>query len=341
MSTMKLNYFEISRISTIDAQKVLATIEEDEMHPGRKRRRLDNLNVEERILRRKLKNRVAAQTARDRKKAHMDDLEITIQRIEKENKFLKKSNEELRSQVHQLSESNLRLHTKLGLTPPASPSQDHTCITIPQKNNSEPIITPSVSDHDHIVIKKEESANEHAVESHYAYSSSLNQDMREESQTELLLDVLGDEEPIRVPKQHIYASSNETAGHRVEIIEDSSSADHTVPTIKNIKQEEFDVDDFLSYDSNEIVCPSSPESQPSSPGSSDGYVDIEDLVHMCCSKTKASVVGDSTFDGHGITSNQFIDDEFLLSCESNLNSSNSMVDMYDPFSDLFPSLLSV
>ena len=50
--TMKINYYEISRIPTVDAKKVLATIEDDELHPGRKRRRLDNLNIEERVLRR-------------------------------------------------------------------------------------------------------------------------------------------------------------------------------------------------------------------------------------------------------------------------------------------------
>lgn len=160
---MKINYFEISRIPTVDAKKVLATIEDDERNPNRKRRRLDNLNVEERILRRKLKNRVAAQSARDRKKAHMDQLEITLMRVEKENKFLKKSNEDLRSQVHQLVESNAQLRSKLGLTPPASPSQDYTCLIVPTKQSNENIITPSVSDHDHIVIKKEELSPEHAL----------------------------------------------------------------------------------------------------------------------------------------------------------------------------------
>lgn len=160
---MKINYFEISRIPTVDAKKVLATIEDDERNPNRKRRRLDNLNVEERILRRKLKNRVAAQSARDRKKAHMDQLEISLQRVEKENKFLKKSNEDLRSQVHQLMESNAQLRAKLGLTPPASPSQDYTCIVVPSKPSKENIITPSVCDHDHIVIKKEEMSPEHAL----------------------------------------------------------------------------------------------------------------------------------------------------------------------------------
>ncbi|XP_065670165.1 uncharacterized protein LOC100210912 [Hydra vulgaris] len=160
---MKVNYFELASIQTVDAKKVIESIEEDELYPGRKRRKLDNLNVDERILRRKLKNRVAAQTARDRKKAHMEDLETCLARIEKENKFLKKSNQELRSQIHNLNEKNMQLQIRLGLTPPSSPSQDYTCPTINkyQKNDSH-IITPSVSDHDHIVIKKEELSSEHA-----------------------------------------------------------------------------------------------------------------------------------------------------------------------------------
>lgn len=45
--------------------------------PGRKRK-LDHLTFEEKILRKKLKNRVAAQTSRDRKKKQMEEMQDTI-----------------------------------------------------------------------------------------------------------------------------------------------------------------------------------------------------------------------------------------------------------------------
>lgn len=51
----------------------------DEFLVRGKKRRLDHLTWEEKLQRKKLKNRVAAQTSRDRKKAKMEEMDYTIQ----------------------------------------------------------------------------------------------------------------------------------------------------------------------------------------------------------------------------------------------------------------------
>lgn len=62
----------------------------------RKRQRLDHLTEQEKLNRRKLKNRVAAQTARDKKKAKMDELEMIVQQLRHENEKLKEENKRLK-----------------------------------------------------------------------------------------------------------------------------------------------------------------------------------------------------------------------------------------------------
>ncbi|XP_072944101.1 uncharacterized protein Xbp1 [Epargyreus clarus] len=69
--------------------------------PSRKRR-LDHLTWEEKMQRKKLKNRVAAQTSRDRKKAKMDEMEARIQHF-------MDMNERLLSEVESLKALNERL----------------------------------------------------------------------------------------------------------------------------------------------------------------------------------------------------------------------------------------
>lgn len=80
----------------------------------RKRRRLTHLSPEERMLRRKLKNRVAAQTARDRKKAKMSDLEEVVADLEEENKKLADENSRLKQRTGVLTTENLTLRDRLG-----------------------------------------------------------------------------------------------------------------------------------------------------------------------------------------------------------------------------------
>ncbi|XP_072521002.1 LOW QUALITY PROTEIN: X-box-binding protein 1 [Salminus brasiliensis] len=83
--------------------------------PLRKRQRLTHLSPEEKALRRKLKNRVAAQTARDRKKAKMGELEQQVLELEQENQKLHQENKMLRERTSDLLSENEELRQRLGL----------------------------------------------------------------------------------------------------------------------------------------------------------------------------------------------------------------------------------
>ncbi|XP_036594127.1 LOW QUALITY PROTEIN: X-box-binding protein 1 [Trichosurus vulpecula] len=83
--------------------------------PARKRQRLTHLSPEEKALRRKLKNRVAAQTARDRKKARMSELEQQVVDLEEENQKLLIENQLLRERTHGLVIENQELRQRLGI----------------------------------------------------------------------------------------------------------------------------------------------------------------------------------------------------------------------------------
>ncbi|CDQ83372.1 unnamed protein product [Oncorhynchus mykiss] len=83
--------------------------------PLRKRQRLTHLSPEEKQLRRKLKNRVAAQTARDRKKAKMGELEEQVLVMELENQKLHVENRLLRQKMCGMVNENKELRQRLGL----------------------------------------------------------------------------------------------------------------------------------------------------------------------------------------------------------------------------------
>lgn len=82
-------------------------------HPVRKRERLSHLTAEEKQNRRKLKNRVAAQTARDRKKYRTSKLEEAVRVLILENGKLREENKSLRKTCEQLKNQNVELQDLL------------------------------------------------------------------------------------------------------------------------------------------------------------------------------------------------------------------------------------
>ena len=100
--------------------------EENGDQPVRKRANLDHLTPEEKLMRRKLKNRVAAQNARDKKRAKMDDMDDMIKNLEDEKEKLRKENERLMLTNQRLMQENQTL--KGGLS---SPSLDMVKVELP------------------------------------------------------------------------------------------------------------------------------------------------------------------------------------------------------------------
>jgi len=83
--------------------------------PKRKRQRLDHLSHEEKLMRRKLKNRMAAQSARDRKKVKMNDLELEVISLSKQRNALVAQNSRLKQCNESLEQQNKELKQRLGL----------------------------------------------------------------------------------------------------------------------------------------------------------------------------------------------------------------------------------
>jgi len=84
----------------------VSDLDSEDGQPARKRANLDHLTPEEKLMRRKLKNRVAAQNARDKKRVRMDEMEAKMRELEEINAKLLMENESLRALNERLSSSS-------------------------------------------------------------------------------------------------------------------------------------------------------------------------------------------------------------------------------------------
>jgi len=84
----------------------VSDLDSEDGQPARKRANLDHLTPEEKLMRRKLKNRVAAQNARDKKRVRMDEMEAKMRELEEINAKLLMENDSLRALNERLSSSS-------------------------------------------------------------------------------------------------------------------------------------------------------------------------------------------------------------------------------------------
>merc|ERR1712012_1185818 len=120
--------------------------EDDEIcgTPMRKRANLDHLSPEERLQRRKLKNRVAAQNARDKKKAQTEEMEKLIEDMRAEKQ---KFAEEL-GIISQNQTESQEIHIELPMSPdslpPMSPSSSSPSSPVSVSSLASPRSSPMV-----------------------------------------------------------------------------------------------------------------------------------------------------------------------------------------------------
>ncbi|XP_060527960.1 X-box-binding protein 1 isoform X2 [Cylas formicarius] len=107
-----------------------------------KKRRLDHLSWEEKIQRKKLKNRVAAQTSRDRKKAKLEQMEGAIQQLFNKNETLIAECEKLRAANERLQAENVELHQRLQVSACQNCHQNRSVVCEVESGSAESLLRP-------------------------------------------------------------------------------------------------------------------------------------------------------------------------------------------------------
>ena len=100
---------EPDSLSDLDEVETSSQACEETEQTKKKRQRLTHLTNEEKMMRRKLKNRVAAQSARDRKKQKMDELEELAHTLQEQNLKLQNENTLLKEKARLLLDENRKL----------------------------------------------------------------------------------------------------------------------------------------------------------------------------------------------------------------------------------------
>ena len=107
--------------------------------PKQKRQRLTHLSYEEKLQRRKLKNRIAAQSARDRKKSKFEHLEESVRLLKEQNEQLRIENTLLKEKTQLLVQENRKLldFKKLSLsTFKSEPESTTMSVKLDEKGNA-------------------------------------------------------------------------------------------------------------------------------------------------------------------------------------------------------------
>merc|ERR1712012_169983 len=120
--------------------------EDDEIcgTPMRKRANLDHLSPEERLQRRKLKNRVAAQNARDKKKAQTEEMEKLIEDMRAENQEYKQELGIISQNQTESQEIHIELPMSPDSLPPMSPSSSSPSSPVSVSSLASPRSSPMV-----------------------------------------------------------------------------------------------------------------------------------------------------------------------------------------------------
>ncbi|EDV22623.1 uncharacterized protein TRIADDRAFT_64159 [Trichoplax adhaerens] len=109
----------------------------------RKRKRNPNLTPEERRFNRKIKNRIAAQAARDKKKELMNYLESNVDVLRNENQKLRNENDMLKIKIEQLSQENSSLKSESEIVLATMQEYIEQCDLIDTKDLSGPVEMPA------------------------------------------------------------------------------------------------------------------------------------------------------------------------------------------------------